>query len=121
MRKTKKTRRNELNRLKGLTDDDIKTINSKWDKFMEYTRNCGFTEEAGFGYKDKTLKQKQRLIKTYETNGTRISSRSLLQYRTRGREVCTKQNYTNRLSYRTVPTHVLSCPRYYKSYGSNRS
>ena len=27
---------------------------------------------AGFCYKDKTLKQKQRLIKIYETNGTLI-------------------------------------------------
>ena len=55
----------EEKRMKGLTEDDIKNINSKWEKFMKFNM-------AGFCYKDKTLKQKQRLIKIYETNGTLI-------------------------------------------------
>ena len=56
----------EEKRMKGLTEDDIKNINFKWEKLMEYTKDWGdFSYEQK--YKDeKTPKQKQRLLIIYE-------------------------------------------------------
>ena len=61
-----KSKINESKRMKGLTDDDIKNINFKWEKLMEYTKDWGdFRYEQK--YKDeKTPKQKQRLLIIYE-------------------------------------------------------